>query len=373
MSHKPEPISVNVNEYGLADVWFHSHTASLINNKRYLHLLKGDISVGDDFSFKKLKEAFKELDIEVVCSEYGKGTKDTYQVLGQTSGQTADCLIACDFYSSLLVFIYSNSSDAAEKLYKSLDQKIKGEPSSPNSIPFSFWQQDEDGGCESRCSNRTCPTLEEIRTNYQPKVFEEVSRIASLEEPYQAGKIVLWHGPPGNGKTFLIRALARYWHEKFKLVPEVIVDAEKLYENPKYLTSLLLSRPRDAEDSPFRLFIAEDSAQLFADGCRNSSGFSRLLNTVDGLLGQGEKILFLFTANETISEIDKAILRPGRCLQNLEVPNWNRARAEDWLRSKDQAAFITKLKGEQSLADLYALINNVTIASTGKGTFGFQK
>ena len=91
---------------------------------------------------------------------------------------------------------------------------------------------------------------------------------------------------------------------------------------------------------------------------------------MDGLLGQGQKLIFVFTANEQIDTIDPAILRPGRCLQNLEVPNWNRAAAREWLKAKG-VTDTSNLPNDISLAEMYAILNKTMHAEQRHQTLGF--
>ena len=267
---------------------------------------------------------------------------------------------------TLNINVYHMVRDKAHDLLDKIKDQFDPKQPTPNSVNFAFWQADPDDGCEVQQNRLKCPDIDSIKSNYTPKVFDEVVRIAELEQPFRHGKIILWHGPPGNGKTYMIRAFARMMATRHNITPEVIIDPENLFSTPKYLTSLLLRRPPGRSKQPFRLFIAEDCAQLFASDCRNHEGFSRLLNTADGLIGQGQKLIFLFTANEKIDEIDPAILRPGRCLQNLEVGNWTKERAARWLASMGREDLISKLQPNTSLAEMYALINDIQTAKTHK-------
>ena len=280
------------------------------------------------------------------------------------------------FHADNLTFdVFAETYGDANKIALRLEEKFKaGTKSVGGNIKFAFWQQDDEDDCDVTTNNKSCPSLEEIRTNYSSGLYQQIEKVIALKEPYNHGKIILYHGAAGNGKTHLIRALARAWNEIHGVIPEVIIDPERLYETPKYLTSLLLSGANRIYSSkvepPFRLIIAEDCAQLFGTDCRNQSGFSRLLNTVDGLLGQGQKLIFVFTANEQIDTIDPAILRPGRCLQNLEVPNWNRAAAREWLKAKG-VTDTSNLPNDISLAEMYAILNKTMHAEQRHQTLGF--
>ena len=82
--------------------------------------------------------------------------------------------------------------------------------------------------------------------------------------------------------------------------------------------------------------------------------------------------MFLFTANESIDQVDKAVLRPGRCLMNLEIKNWSAHRAAQWLELKDIASKKEMLQGTTTLAELYALLNDVEAAAQHQEPLGFN-
>jgi len=287
-------------------------------------------------------------------------------------------VLDCDFEGKKLTYlILAHCKEHAHNLRKKVSDFFdKPKKKSSSKVRFAFWQNDV-RGCNVQYSDQICPTLEDIEVNYSKKIIDSVNQLISMKAPHKRGKIILWHGPAGNGKTFLIRALCREWYKAFGITPEVIIDPEELFSRSKYLTSLFTKNPHDSyyesKKQPFRLIIAEDCAELFSAGCRNERGFSRLLNTADGLLGQGQNLVFLFTANESIDQVDKAILRPGRCLMNLEVKNWTQPRAEQWLKLKSLEDKIEKIAGTTvTLASLYALLNDVEEATQQQEVLGFK-
>src|SRR5262249_55021660 len=60
-------------------------------------------------------------------------------------------------------------------------------------------------------------------------------------------------------------------------------------------------------------------------------GLSRLLNVVDGLIGQGLRALVLVTTNETLRSLHPAVSRPGRCASQVEFTAFSAEEAADWL------------------------------------------
>jgi len=73
----------------------------------------------------------------------------------------------------------------------------------------------------------------------------------------------------------------------------------------------------DDEDGRWSVFVLEDAEQLL----RKETGgpaMGKLLNLADGLLGQGLRCLFLVTTNEPLGRIHPAVVRPGRCVAQVE-------------------------------------------------------
>lgn len=254
-------------------------------------------------------------------------------------------------------------------------------------IPVAFWHAGAGGEGSCYIKEVQCPAFEDIKGNYGPKVVEDVSWLLGLDTPDALGKIIIWHGPPGNGKTHAVRALAREWSNQIDATVEVVLDPELMLASAGYMRSILLSEERASrarksikrrknggkeEERPVRLIVIEDSAELFSEGCRNTAGFSRLLNLTDGIIGQGLRCIFLLTANEDIDKIDEAVRRAGRCLQQLEFPKFEKEDAQRWLKENGVTA-ATKLEYPVSLADLYAVKHGKREPTgTGAGAkFGF--
>lgn len=127
-------------------------------------------------------------------------------------------------------------------------------------------------------------------------------------------RLALWHGAPGTGKTSAVRALLHAWHDWADGV--VVTDPDALLKDGRYLRRAVLDADGD-DDGRWSVFVLEDAEALLRKDT-GGHGMGRLLNLADGLLGQGLRCLFLITTNEPLGRIHPAVVRPGRCLAQVE-------------------------------------------------------
>jgi SpoVK/Ycf46/Vps4 family AAA+-type ATPase len=189
--------------------------------------------------------------------------------------------------------------------------------------------------------------------------------------------MIIWHGPPGTGKTFALRALCAEWSSWCDV--DYVVDPEKAFgHEADYLMELLL---QDGESMPlasgesdsglkWRLLILEDTGDLISEGAREKSGqgLSRLLNVADGFLGQGLKVLVLLTTNETIDKLHPAVSRPGRAARVVLFPELSGKDASIWAKSH---GIPNRPQSAATLAELYAELENYAVREEPKRPFGF--
>ena len=134
----------------------------------------------------------------------------------------------------------------------------------------------------------------------------------------------LLSGPPGNGKSSLVLALAT----EFRLTVATIAFGSKALSDTSLVTLFGKLPPR-------ALVLLEDIDCLFDGRAREDEAggvtFSGLLNVLDGVHAPDGRILFV-TSNHP-ERIDPALLRPGRIDRRFELANATTDQARRlWLR-----------------------------------------
>jgi len=251
------------------------------------------------------------------------------------------------------------------------------DPTSKNEVPVTFWTYGAQGPQPSWRSIAV-PSWDELRDNYAERTRAELEPLMQKFRPAHGGQLLLWHGEAGTGKTFALRALAWEWRDWCQF--HYIVDPDLFFgAHADYLMSVLLQpeghmfvsnlrfhgfphvafetasddeEDEEARPKPWRVLVLEDTGELLAADARVAAGqgLSRFLNVVDGLIGQGLRVLVLVTTNEEIRKLHPAVARPGRCAANVEFKPLSADAATEWLRAHGRAV----TTGPRTLASLYA-------------------
>ncbi|HEY6395586.1 MAG TPA: hypothetical protein VIX12_09225, partial [Candidatus Binataceae bacterium] len=126
------------------------------------------------------------------------------------------------------------------------------------------------------------PTWHEIKDNYSAGTSKAIDDLLSRFKPGGGGRLLLWHGKPGIGKTFAIRALAWEWRQWCQF--EYVFDPENLFgARADYLARMVIDGSESASEEVtphWRMLVLEDTGELLGIDAkeRASHGLSRLLN-----------------------------------------------------------------------------------------------
>ncbi|XAY07731.1 hypothetical protein DSM112329_04621 [Paraconexibacter sp. AEG42_29] len=282
-----------------------------------------------------------------------------------TVGDAEDALILVDGVLPALlissrgtceVVVAAPDAAAARDTAAGLERALRDEPPPDDRVPLRFWARGDSGG-ELQRRAVDAPGWDDVAPNYPPAVRDQVAGLVAATAP-AGGSLLLWHGPPGTGKTHALQALTRAWRPW--CTAHYVTDPEALLQGTAYLMDVATRRLGD-EQRPWRLIVLEDAGELMAADARSEvgQGLSRLLNLTDGLLGQGLRCILLVTTNEPLGRLHPAIRRPGRCWAEVAFPAFGPADAAAWLalRGVEHDAG----RGPVSLAELFAIADGRTL------------
>lgn len=322
-------------------------------------------------------------------AESGTGKKIKYCGTILYDMGNALCVVFISSSDQIFFHFWSNSEEICkhwcdtvqEALFK--DKVADVFNKTTNTRQLTFWGK-TGGGYES-FSRRVelLPWDDQVKSNYPEKVRKELQVLMDVSAPIKGGKIILFHGPPGTGKTSLIRNIAMQWtnwcHSSYITDPENFLGQSGsmlqvlTWDYSRYIASG--TKKKDA----YHLLVLEDVDELIAQDAKRSAGqsLSRLLNIGDGLLGQSTNLLILLTTNVPMTELNEAVSRPGRCLAQIHFTHFTYPEAVAWVKTTDKTLDPEKvLKSGQNytLAELYQAISatkqiNLSVEPHRHGTY----
>ena len=242
-------------------------------------------------------------------------------------------------------------------------------------VPVMFWSLSPTGPV-GRSRMLDVPPWDDIAGHYVEATGRNLAALMEDFTPGVGGQLLLWHGLPGTGKTYALRALLWEWRRWCDI--HYVTDPEEFFGNhANYMLDVLLhdelggalEPPVEGREEPeapderasagrWKLLVLEDTGELMSADARTRSGqgLSRLLNVVDGLIGQGLRVLVLVTTNEELRTLHPAVARSGRCASKVLFHPLPADESREWLaeRGVEDADF----EGAQTIADLYAMLEH---------------
>jgi energy-coupling factor transporter ATP-binding protein EcfA2 len=166
------------------------------------------------------------------------------------------------------------------------------------------------------------------RGNTQANAFEELADEVLLDEAYPMlgepvqqfidrylsapESVLILLGPPGTGKTRLVRAILGAMSRRKGDSAEVLYTADKQVLKSDNIFVDFMTGPHDA-------FVIEDADYLLQPRTEGNEDLHRFLMVADGVVrATGRKLLFT-TNVPNAGAIDEALLRPGRCFAIANV------------------------------------------------------
>ena len=329
-------------------------------------------------------------------------SSDSVEVVIERDGAVARCSFAeRGDGNSIWASVIAGSREAREAMWEWVVEQFPIRPPADTKIELDvgFWVNTGHGP-SLNYRRLAAPHWPEIERNYPAAVHDALAHLMEhdQERTQDAGRLVLWHGEPGTGKTWALRALAQAWLPWCTV--QYVVDPDRLFGNASdYLYAVLMDNsvpdsvriaapqlvPNGEGEPPvaikmrvrpqdrWRVLVLEDTGELLSNDARERAGqgLSRLLNVADGFLGQGIRLMVLITTNEDPGKLHEAVIRAGRCLAKVEFNSFTPAEARRWL----QAHGIERPEVPRSnitLADMYAILADRREQMRERPKVGFQ-
>jgi len=184
-----------------------------------------------------------------------------------------------------------------------------------------------------------------INQDTKDKILEIINQFYASEDWYKSRglsykKTIIFHGVPGTGKTSLIKGLASHFQRNLAII-NINAVSDRSFENA------LSSAPTNSFIVIEDFDSASSTTSRDNDDSKNNSAIngvmsslkllslSGILNTLDGVIGLDNKIIFMTT--NVIDRIDSAILRKGRvdyifeikALEDIEIREYIRMMYHD--------------------------------------------
>lgn len=203
--------------------------------------------------------------------------------------------------------------------------------------------------------------------NYEDKVVENFRYFQKeLVTKRPNGRLTILDGPPGTGKSFLVKAAINDLGD----IPLLIIPSHltAALQGPDLLGALLDEKE---EDTPMVILLEDADECLTPRGPDNMSMISTILNFTDGLFGDALDIRIIATTNAEIDKLEPALMRPGRLSRRIRVGELSPAKATEILRrlTGDENAKINKAT---TLAEVFAKANNLETEIKSEPKLGFR-
>jgi hypothetical protein len=211
-------------------------------------------------------------------------------------------------YSSFIAEVWAESLARADEIRETL-AKIIGARRIRQPMFVINWQFSTGNGLDDA-------TFEEVADDNlldeaYPMLGEPVARF--IERYLAAPETVLvLQGAPGTGKTRLVRAILAGLSARKGASAEVMYTADRRTLEKDEVFVKFITGSHDA-------FVIEDADHLLLARANGNIDLHRFLAVADGVVrAQGRKMIFT-TNLPNLSDIDEALLRPGRCFASVRV------------------------------------------------------
>lgn len=152
--------------------------------------------------------------------------------------------------------------------------------------------------------------------------------------------ILLLIGPPGTGKTTFIRGLLHHAGKN-----AIVTYDDKILDRD-YIFARFIEDDMD-------VMVIEDADNFLKSRADGNTMMHRFLNVGDGLISTKGKKLIFSTNLPSVSDVDDALIRPGRCFDIVNFENYNKEQALALSQKLGLEFTLKETGGTYSLAEIF--------------------
>jgi len=184
----------------------------------------------------------------------------------------------------------------------------------------------------------------------------------------RAGGLTILEGPPGTGKTSLVSVMIRRLERShvFYVLPVAQDDA---LSSPELVPFWQTQNKR--HPNRIKVIVIEDAERLlWPRRSDNREAVSSVLNIADGLVGRMLRLHILCSVNARLHELDPAIMRPGRLMNQRAFRRLPRKTAQRLADLKALQFQPAENREEFALAEI---LNPAVASPAAKPRIGFSQ
>lgn len=183
----------------------------------------------------------------------------------------------------------------------------------------------------------------EVKKKITEDILDTIKHKESLSDPKEIARIesliprgMLFHGPPGTGKTFFAKAIASALGAAIQIVNGPELKSRWVGESEENLRKIFTQARQSA---PAIIVFDELDSFAAARGSYTGSGVehsmvNQLLTEMDGF--NANEMVFVIGTTNFVESIDEALLRPGRFEFKIHIPYPNADDREAILKIFDE-------------------------------------
>lgn len=151
--------------------------------------------------------------------------------------------------------------------------------------------------------------------------------------------VLILLGPPGTGKTTFIKNVIHHSNGDAKVAYNTeVLDSDQFFAH--------------FIDGDENILVLEDADAFLSSRSSGNNMMHRFLNVSDGLISASGKKIIFSTNLPSISDVDSALMRPGRCYDVIEFRALNRTEAQSVLQEADSSTTLGD-GAEFTLAEIF--------------------